>query len=642
MIKCWAMKATQIKLIQISVISVMAFVLYSYSFKNDFVWDDLSLIRTNDKIQHLSQIPKLFFLDFFDSRKYEGSVDGGYYRPLILASFALDYAFWKENPFGYHLTNLLLHLLNAMLVFWLARRLLGSQWGAFWIALFFAIHPLQVDAVAYISGRTDVLATTFILGSLLCFLSIDEKTRWVWLRVGGALLFHAGALLSKEIGLLVPAFIFIACRVIKKWPLRKTLLILIPFLLVTVGYLEIRSQVLNFAAGEFLESLPGVGWRFLSILIAWASSSLLFFWPSPIYFERFQPLQTQWSWQMGLSAGLFVAVLLLLIFLWKKNRPLFFLGSFYFLGLLPVLQIHPMYVQDSLFWTEHFFYLPSIGFFAVSVAAAFYLILRFPSFKRPFHFAAPALILLFSFFTILRTADWKNEQSLYENTLRRNPNSARAHNNLALVYESQGKYLKAVRHFKKAIALNPHSSGAYNNLGNVYKARKKWTRAIACYRKALRVGGKLPCTFHNLAQTLIEKKDLATAEKAYLTGIAAVKNPYALYNQLGMLYLLDGRKDSAMLSFQKALELRPDFVEAFNNAGILLAQNRQYKKAEEYFQKALALNPGLAETHNNLGNLYYLWKRFDDAEKAYRTAKELAPEYEDPLQGLERLARVRE
>jgi len=628
------MKNGKILCIHISIIIGITCILYSISFKNEFVWDDPTLILRNDKIHHLTQIPKLFFIDFFDYETQDGPNSGGYYRPLTMTSFALDWALWKGNVFGYHLTNLLLHLLNGCLIYGIIRYLLGPPSIAFWASLLFLIHPLQVDSVAYISGRTDLLAV-FFLFLCLSFNFLEEKAKekkvWLWL---AGLVAYSASLFSKEIGIIVPLLLFIYFFAVKKENLRDTFLRLIPYVLITIGYLILRNIALNLPPGEFLAHLAGFHWRFLSILIAWSQSMTLFLWPTPIYFERFQIHYEHFVPQMGVALLLLFGFFVLLLLLWKKNRPLFFFGALFGFPLLPLLQLHPLFVQEYLFWTEHFFYLPSVGLFTLLIYFIHSLISQNKSFILASSITGTVFVILFSFFTIGRISDWRNEEALFQKAIKHNPKSARAQNNLAITYDGQNKSQLAIQHFKEAIKLDPNSPGAYNNLGNIYKSLGEWDEAKEQFDKAILAGANTSGLFFSLADLYIQQGDLAQAEKIYLAAIPRVKNPHKIYNHLGMLYIKEGREGSAMLMFQKGLEIKPDFILALNNVGILFAKQNQFEKAEALFKQAIDWNPDLAQAHNNLGNLYLLWKRFDQAKKSYEKALELEPDYPDPKQGL--------
>lgn len=620
--------------IQISIIVLFTALLYAPSFKNNFVWDDQSLILGNHKIQHLSQIPKLFFTDFFDFQTVDGPNSGGYYRPLTMATFALDWLIWQENPFGYHLINLLLHCLNALLGFWLIQRLLGSNRIAFISALCFSLHPLQVDSVAYISGRTDLLAVTLLLSSFFFALSAEKQAKKPLLLWFCSLITYFGALLSKEIGIVLPPLLFLYYWAVEKKKFSTSLLKTVPYLVLTLFYLLIRGQVLNLAPGEQISYLDGIHWRFFCTLIAWIQSMPLFFWPSPIYFERFQPYITHWIPQMGIALTFFAAYLMLLSILFKKNRALFFFASLYGLALLPVMGLHPLFIQDSIFWTEHFFYLPSLGFFPIVVFALSALLKK----KRWPHWLTISTSLLlvstFSFFTVQRVRDWKNEKTLFTKALAFNPNSARAHNNLALFYELRQKYDSAIFHLKEAIQINPNSPGAYNNLGNVYKIENNFIEAEKYYKQAIQLGANTSGIFYNLADLYLRQGNIDQAESVYQKGLQRVKNRHEIYNHLGMLNIYKKEEITALMMFQKALELKSDFTLALNNMGILLAKRKQYQEAEKLFKKALHWNPDQAETHNNLGNLYFLWNKLPQAKRSYQKALDLAPEYADPAKGL--------
>ncbi len=628
------------KMISLGVIILITILLYIPSLKNDLLWDDQSLIVGNDKIHHLSQIPKLFFTDFFDFERIDGPDSGGYYRPLPVVSFGLDWLVWQGNPIGFHLSNLFIHILNVIMGFWLILRLIKSPQIAFLATLLFAIHPLQVDSVAYVSGRTDLLAVTFIFASFICALLSEErnqKSLFLWIT---SLLCFVGALLSKEIGILLPPLLFVYFWQIKKKAFFESLIRLIPYGLITLGYFILRSQILNIAPAEQVSYFSDAHWRVLCTLIAWLKSSLLFFYPTPIYFERFQPYVTEWTPQMLLGILGFLFYSGLTVWLFFKEKSLFFFSALYGLALLPVIGLHPLFIQDSIFWTEHFFYLPSLGLFVILLTLLDKKI-HWTQWKKPISISlCSCLVLFFSFFTVDRIQDWKNEETLFGKALQYNPNSARAHNNLALFYQDNRNDEKAIHHLKIAMEINPNSPGAYNNLGNIYKDQKNWKEAEAYYKKAIEVGSNTSGIFYNLADLYMQQNKQDKAEVVFQWGLKRVKDPHTLYNHLGMLYIRQNKEITALIMFQKAIELRSDFTLALNNLGILLAKRDQFEKAEKLFRKALFWNSDQAETHSNLGNLYLIWNKPAQAKKQYNQALQLFPESTDAQKGLQALQKL--
>jgi len=499
----------------------LAILVYLNSLGNDFVWDDTELIVNNPSVHNLSALPE-FFQSHFWSQSNQPSARG-YFRPLILLSYAFDYAIWGPNPLGFHITNVLWHVLASVMVCLLVMRLTSSQTAAMLTGVIFAVHPVHVESVAFISGRTDVIATALSLISIHLF--IDKRDGpWMIPRMLFSLVLFALAVFAKEIALVVPVLLLLGEMIEpsqdnKRGRFTIHLLFWVVLglhLLMRFGMLKIVPQVQGrLTSAEWLYTMPVVVLDYARLLVA------------PIHLcadyavkvrETMNPLSV-------------VALILLLVacgavgsLIGRKKLTGFF-AAWILLGLLPVLQVIPISVLQA----ERFLYMPSVGFCALAglLGAAIYE--RVGGSRKKIVAALFAVIILaLSIRTTIRNTAWKDEFTLYKTTASSAPGNFRVQYNLGNAYFREGDVERAIRHTEIAFRLRSDFPQVSYNLGVMYAATGREREAESMYRHAI---------------------DL---------------NPgYALaHNNLAVILYTQGRFEEARTEWSKALSLMPDLVSA--------------------------------------------------------------------------------
>lgn len=435
----------------------VVFICFANSFANEFVFDDIYLVTVNKTIRSLN-------LSLLLSS----------YRPLRDISYAIDFAVWGETPFGFHLTNILIHAANVLLVFSLIRRVTEDLVSATVAALIFAVHPIQTDAVTYISGRRDVLFTLFYLASFHCYLAY-YRSRWTMKSVAyfiSFVLLWALSLLTKEMAVSLPILIFVwhfcdvwdpaadsrglqVMRTVgralnrEKWLMIGLSLAGIAF----TGYWVfikrasrlIRFDKLDYWGGSFYLNMLTV-----IRVHAWYLKQLVY--PTPIaqYLNAFEPSQTAFDWRFVFSMVVVGAVLCYGFLLLNRDKLMAFAIFSYFVFLLPVSQLIPHHELLA----DHYLYLPimSFGLFislmvrrignsGVVSTKALYLV-------------TAVVVIIFSVSTIIRNTTWKDERTLWTENYKAVPYSPRAALNLGNTYQYSDP-AKAAELFKRALELNP-------------------------------------------------------------------------------------------------------------------------------------------------------------------------------------------
>jgi len=624
--------------IAICLIIVTGTCVYANSFKNPFIWDDGGLIVNNLQIRNISNIPRLF-----GQNVYRQDMVGRYYRPILMTSFALDYRLWGLKPFGYHLTNLLLHLANALLVFCLIQLIFGRQILAFLSALLFVLHPIHTEAVTYIAGRADPLAALFCLISLIFFikyLNFAETSRRKFYYATSVLSFTLG-LLSREAAVIFPLVFMLYEVCFRKLRIKfKDLYKYVPFFVVILFYGFVRNIVLSDVKEAYrLSDFIPVSYRLLTIPSVIVTYFRLLLFPFDLHMEHLDymtnPVTSLFEFR-SLAALLFLIVIG--IFIWQSRRrsKLVLFGSlWFFLNLLPVLNIVPV----NAFVAEHWLYIPSIGFFLI-VSAAF---IRLIGFKPIRPFAIVPLIgifILLIFLTVKQNYIWREHIIFYKYTLRHSPQSSRLHTNLGNTYIGFKLYDEAAREYEEALRISPsgiHGIYGYMNLGVLYEHLDKEDEAIRMYEKAIELDPTFALAFNYIGKLHHRKGRYQDAIKFYRKAVELVPSNANYLENLADVYLKSKMLKEAAESYERALNIYPYLVGARINLGGIYAELGNPKRALEEYDFALRLYPDSAQIYYNIGNASAQLGDLVLAEECWKKALELDPNYVDAREKLDRL-----
>ena len=546
-------------------LGLLALLPYVNVLQNGFVWDDKVFILDNYPLRQpfllFSSPPHTIFL---------GS------RPVMFLSLALDYRIWGLNPAGFHLTNLLLHALNVLLVYFLALRVTrGGLWAPL-AGLLFALHPVHSEAVASMLGRSDLLVTALSLVGLLAFHGFLRSS--ALFRKGtlfaGALLSYAAACLTKESGTVFPLLIVICENLAwrngdRRRPWSAQVLTLVPLLVVGLLCLLFR-QLTAPTVGQ--QAWGGGGWQtgLLMMTVLWKYLVLLVF---PFFLSPYYLPYWPEGWDyLQVLGGLFVLLGSVALLLRYHRRLPLLAWAIAWLGisLLPVSNIIPI---PGAMMNERWLYLPSVGLVILLGWGASKILSRAQlALKKVLWGVGSVLLLLFAVRIVSWNAVWRSDESVALKILHQHPESSLAHNNLGNYLFCVGRLREAKQEYAQAFLLDPEGARSHANLGNVYCAEQNWPRGIAEYRKALALDPRL-------------------APAWYALGVA--------YQRQGVL-------DSALIQYQRVLELDPLHVPALKGSGGILLEEKQYGLAEGYFRRALDIAPQDTELKRNLARTHEL------------------------------------
>lgn len=580
---------TRASLISIALIIIIGFSVYGNSLNNKFVWDDDTLIKENIYIKNWSYIPKIFSEDM-------GAGAGGtyyYYRPLQIFTYLLDYSIWKLNVIGYHLTNILLHILVALAIYWLINILYNETILSFLTAILFVAHPIHTEAVSYLSGRGDPLAVLFML---LCFIFyIRQLGRQNITNHILIVLTYILALLSKEISIILPLLLLFYHYAFKK---RLKIKEFLSIAALALTYILSRMTILRSFSPD-TPSFTGVLQRMPGFFVALTNYIRLIFLPFGLHMEYGKKLFSFGHPKAIL--GVIILILLLAAALKKRKSDslIFFSIGWFFVTLLPSTNIYP---PLAFYMAEHYLYLSSIGFFLI-LANGLAFIYKTKRLKTLAIFFVVGLLVFYSYLTINQNNYWKDPLTIYEKTLKYAPDSARVNCDLGNVYNNMGRYNEAIWLIKKAIQLDPTDEKAYNNLANSYYAIGNIKEAISLYNKALQFDPRDAKTYTNLANVYYSIGNVSEAISLHKEAMKINPNFAGSYYNLGVIYLGRSENGEALKLFTKAIELDPDFAEAYVNLAVIYNSMGKAKEAIGLLKKAINLRPNYTKAYLDLKTL---------------------------------------
>ena len=601
---------------------VATLVAYQPAWNGKPVWDDE---------EHLTK-PELRSLEGL-ARIWTQLGEAPQYYPLVHSVFWVEYKLWGDSTLGYHLVNILLHAFSALLLLKILQQLAVP--GAWLAAAIFALHPVQVESVAWITELKNTLSGVFYLGSALAYLSFD-RTRRMKFYVVALMLFGLG-LLSKTVIATLPAALLVVFwwkRGRLSW--QRDMRPLAPFFVagIVAGLFTAWVERKFIGAEGKTFDLTVVERCLIAGRAVWFYLGKLF-WPAELVF-----IYPRWSvnpavgWQYLFPA----AGLVLLAGLWGLRRrwrgPL--AGLLFFGGtLFPALGFLNVYPFRYSFVADHYQYLASLGVITATSAGVALWLGRWKLWRRPAGNAlCVALLATLAGLTWWQSAMYINSETLWGATLTRNPDCFLAHNNLGNALLRNGQVDEAIMEFQKALDILPDYELAHNNLGNALLRNGRVDEAMAHFEKALEILPDNARVHNNLANALVQKGQTDEAIAHYQKALDLQPDDAQVHNSLGIALMQRGRVDGAMTHFQRALELQPDYAKAHNNLGYALLQQGRVDEALAHFQRALELQPDFAEAHNNLANALVRKGRVREAVAHYQRSLEIRPDNARTLSNL--------
>ncbi len=570
----------------IILIIVLGLAVYSSALKGAFIWDDEHLVENNASIRTWSDIPQVFTQDIGDGaggRKYS------FYRPVQMLSYKLDHSFWKLNPLGYHLTNIILHILVALCLYGMVRTLFGDAFLAGLVGILYVVHPVHTEAVTYIAGRADSLSLLFMLTCFHFYIrSLSSRKLGDHILV---VLCYALALLSKEHSLILPALLALYHFSFKKKVDSKVFLSVVGL---AVFYIVLRMTALkSLTPGEvynttLADRLPG-------FFVAFFSYIKLLLFPFDLHMEYGRTLFTWSDPKAALGLALFIGIMVFLFTRKRKNALVFFAIGWYLLALFPVSNLYAI----NAYMAEHWLYLPSVGFFLL-VAKGISVLHDQKDMKPVALLLMAGLTIFYGTLTFRQNEYWREPLGFFKRTLIYAPESPAIHYNLGNIYVDKKQLNEAVSAYKQAIKLKPRYDEAYNNLGNVYSDIGRVNEAIGFYQEAIEITPDFIDAHYNLGNAYDQLGQREEAVRVYKQAIKIDPGYVQAHNNLGVAYAALNQIDEAIASYKKAIELDPNHANAYFSLGNVYRAMGRWKEAAAAYKKAVELNPADAEAHQYL------------------------------------------
>jgi tetratricopeptide (TPR) repeat protein len=529
------------------------------------------------------------------------------WHPLTWMSHMLDVELFGLDAGWHHRVNVLFHLANTLLLFLVFRRMTEGVWQSAFVAALFAVHPLHVESVAWVSERKDVLSTLFwflTMGAYLRYARKPGVRRYLLV----AFCFSMG-LMCKPILVTLPFVLFL----LDWWPLRRfdggpsplreasrLLTEKIPLLVLSAASSAVTYMAQSHGGAVNPQEYVSVGMRISNAAVSYAvylrktvwPASLAVFYPHPVSVGAKIPV-----WHTA-GAVLLLGAVSFLALREGRRRPFIAVGWLWFLGtLVPVIGLVPVGAQAL---ADRYTYVPLIGIF-MAVAWGIPDGLRGWRFRKPvMGVSAGVLLASLSMAAWVQTGYWRDSISLFTRAIRVTEKNWLASYNLAVAYDETGQTRQAVTHFREALGIRPYDYQAWSRLGKAYGKLGEYRQAIASYEEAVRF-----------------KKDDADA-----------------WSGLGAAYLYLGRPGEAIPYFREAVGIRPDFVKAWSDLGVAYLELGEYRQAITRFREALRFDLDQAPIWSNLGSAYLEAGRPDQAIPCFREALRIKPDHANALYNL--------
>jgi protein O-mannosyl-transferase len=628
--------------IVISLLLILAIIIAYGQVRNfDFVgYDDQEYITGNSHVQKGLTVESIIwaFTSFHSAN----------WHPLTWLSHMLDCELYGLNPMGHHWTNLTFHMVNTVLLFIVLELMTGAIWRSAFVAALFALHPLHVESVAWVSERKDVLSAFFgllMIFSYYRYVKISSLKNYLLV-----IIFFSFGLMSKPMLVTFPFVLLL----LDFWPLKRfhykndylfqsertthygskeifgLVLEKIPlFIPVVISCILTFWAQKSYSAVMALGALP-LKTRVSNALVSYVNYVLKAAWPLKLAVFYPHPRNTLPAWQI-FGAAILIACACFFAIRAAKKYPYIVIGLLWYLGtLVPVIGLIQVGEQAM---ADRYTYIPLIGIFIIVAWGVLDLFRKWH--YRKIYLSVFAMIILSALTarTFCQVSHWKNGVTLFENAVKVTENNYKAHNNLAtalgqidldraiyhykealrihpkyvtalrnlgLALKNKGNYDEAVLYFTKALKIDPQKTDTRMDLANIFFLQAKPEKAISQYKEILKTDSENANAHYNLAYMLSDQKKIDQAEHHYKETLRLnPKHENAHYN-LGNIMLKQGELKEAFNHFAEAIKIKPDYVQAYNEIGIILFKQGKLKKAGVFFSRALELDPSFSEARANL------------------------------------------
>ena len=618
----------------------------------DFInFDDPVYVKDNDMVREGITIKGIVWA--FTSVVYAFN-----WHPLTWISHMLDVQLFGMNPGMHHLTNVIIHIFNTLLVFFVFERMTGALWRSAVIAMLFALHPVHVESVAWIAERKDVLSTFFWLMTMIGYYwYVRHRTIKRYLIV---IIFYILGLLSKPMLVTLPFVLLLLDywplnrlgpvvreeginnnqkeRIrgpVIKWPMIKTLLTeKIPLLglAVIACFMTLFAQ-LNDQEIITIEKVD-LGTRILNAISSYAAylEKMVF----PFNLAVFYPYPAVFHLYVVIPYSILLLSITTLVLFFVRSLPYLAVGWLWYLGtLIPVIGIIQVGEQSM---ADRYTYIPLIGIFLIVVWGLADLISKWRHGEYALRILPTALLLLLMWATWIQVGKWKNSEILfrhalqvtrnnylahydlgsalfdkgdvdgaikqYRETLKINPKVSSAHNNLGIIMYRRGNDAEAIYHFSAALKLNAHQAKVYNNLGAVYYHKGNIKKAIECFQNAIQEAPDYTIAAQKLAVAQNDQKNLDNLISSIRGELKQEPHNPTLYVKLGDIYRQQEEFNEAVKQYHMAISLQPESIPAMQGLAFIYNAQQDYTKAVDVLLRIRQIQPDDPETYYNIACIY--------------------------------------
>ena len=594
--------------LQAVVLAAAVILAYQPAWHAGFIWDDDVYVTHNRLLTAPDGLKRIWLSQDSPSQ----------YFPLVYTALRMERSAWGLDPSGYHWVNILLHAANALVLWGLLRRLrLPAPWLA---AALFALHPVQVESVAWVTELKNVLSLFFCLLTAWAWVEFVRGGPGAWRFYAGALVFQALALFAKTTACAWPAALLLILWLQEKpFALRRVWQIA-PFFAMglLMGMVSIWwERHHQFAVGDAF----ALGW--MSRLLV-ASRAVWFYlakllWPAGLSFsyarwhiDSANPLPYLWLAACVIAGGL----------IWRAGRGLKAAALFYVAMLGPLLGFISEYTFRYTFVADHYQYVASIGPLALAAAVIdkwFSRLGRAKVLTYAFLLAIPGVL------TWRQCRNYADSETLWRATLQSTPDSVIARNNLSHAFLDKGQLDQSIALSREVLAGNPRDAVALNNLGFALLDKGRVGEAIPCFEQAIAAEPNGPDAYYNLGRACLKQGRYEAAATHFQTAARLQPDFASAYCNLGYALLQIGQAPAAISNYENAIALEPDYALAHNDLGGILLRLGDTNQARSHFERAVALAPDFVEARYNLGGLLLASGQLDDAFSQYEKVTQLRP-----------------
>ncbi|MDQ3438883.1 MAG: tetratricopeptide repeat protein [Planctomycetota bacterium] len=601
---------------------------YLPALRGGFIWDDPDYVTQNATLRSLDGLRQIWFVPRSIPQYY----------PMVHTTFWFEYQLWQLWSPGYHAVNVLLHATAAVLLLAVLRKL---AFPAAWLAAaVFALHPVHVESVAWVTERKNVLSAVFYLAAMLAYFRFDDPTiegdERNWRAYGVALGLFVLALLSKTVTCSLPAAILLVV-----WWKRGRITLndvkpLMPLFLVGAGF--------AFATAYFEKAYVGAtgaefGFSSIDHILIAGRAVWFYRWKliAPVNLAFIYPrwnIDPAHRWQ--LLYPLAGVLTLLSMFVLRRRIGRGPLVAFLFFGgtLLPALGFVNVYPMRYSFVADHFQYLASIGPIVLLVA----ILRRLAHRTTPY---MPVFLIPLGLITFQQAKIYRNTETLWKDTAAKNPDSWMVHTNLGHALVERRAYDEGQEEYERALQLAPHLPEPHWNVGIGLSVRGDYEGALRHFDEAIRLSPNFPQGYFSRGNVFRERGQLDEAMEQYEQAVALKRDYAEAYYNLGVIAEGQKRLDDAIRYYALAVANKLEYEAGHYSLANLLFMRGRFDEAQVHYSQVIRINPRRAEAHVNLGATFLKMGRYDEARRAFMTALAIDPNLRSAQQGMQRVMQLR-